>query len=333
MCYGLWRRLLFCLSPEKSHAVALICLRFFYRPWLVKLSRRRMPKHPVSLFGLEFPNRIGLAAGLDKNGDYIDALFGLGFGFIEVGALTPRAQPGNPPPRLFRLPAAKALINRLGFNNKGVDYAVQRLKKRKVAGIVGVNLGKNLSTPLDKAVEDYCFCFEKVYPYADYLTVNISSPNTPKLRELHTEFHLHGLLKQLKATQQRLQGEYQRHVPLLLKISPDLLATEVEEVAHIALNHQIEGLVAVNTTFNRQAVKDLPQADEEGGLSGQPLLPLTLRTVSGLYSIVGDRIPIIAVGGIMCGDDAAALFAAGASLLQVYTGLIYQGPALLRSIA
>lgn len=330
--YRLLRPILFLFAPECAHHFVLKLLKWFYCPSLAKKIRARFPKKIVKLWGLEFPNPVGLAAGFDKNGECIDALLGLGFGFIEVGAVTPKPQPGNPKPRLFRLPRANALINRMGFNNLGVDYLVSQLKKRKIKGILGVNIGKNKDTPLEKALDDYRICFEKVYPYADFVTINISSPNTPGLRELQMEMYLHDMLNHLKQDQRRLADEHLRQVPLLLKISPDLTMEQVEEVAHIALNHRIEGIVAVNTTLNHAGVKGLPYADEKGGLSGQPLLPMTLRIVERLHQILNNQVPIIAVGGIVTPDDAASLFNAGASLVQVYTGLIYRGPRLIRDI-
>lgn len=332
MRYKFLRPLLFAQDPERAHHLVLHLLKWFYRPWLVRRLVARFPQKPVKVFGLEFPNPVGLAAGFDKDGDGIDALFGLGFGFVEVGAVTPKPQQGNPKPRLFRLVQANALINRMGFNNLGVDHLVGQLKQRKINGIVGVNIGKNRDTPLDKAVEDYRICFEKVYSYADYVTINISSPNTPGLRELQMETYLHDMLHQLKHDQQRLAEQYQRHVPLLLKISPDLSMKQVEEIAHLVLNHRIEGVIAVNTTQSRSGVAGLAHGEEQGGLSGQPILPTTLRMVQRLQQIMGKEAPIIAVGGILSGEDALSLFKAGASLVQVYTGLVYRGPGLVREI-
>lgn len=330
--YRCLRSLLFWFDPETSHRIALTLLKWFYCSWLSKKKIEHFPKRPVNLFGLEFPNPVGLAAGLDKDGRYIDPLFGLGFGFIEVGTVTPKPQSGNPKPRLFRIPQKDALINRLGFNNLGVDQLVLRLKKRKIPGIVGANIGKNASTPLDHAYEDYLICYEKLYPYVDYVTINISSPNTPQLRDLHGKDYLENLLSQLKVKQQQLHEKYHRHVPLLLKVSPDLNSSELKEVTEIALEQKIEAIVAVNTTQSRESVENLQHGKELGGLSGKPLFPKTLQIVQKLDQILNKRVPIIAVGGIMCAEDAMALNEAGASLVQLYTGLIYKGPRLIRQI-
>jgi dihydroorotate dehydrogenase len=330
--YRWLRPLLFLIDPERAHALVLKSLKKIYRPALVKWRISHFIKKPTTVFGLTFPNPVGLSAGLEKSGDCLDALFGLGFGFIEVGGVTPKPQPGNPKPRLFRLPQARALINRMGFANLGVDYLVQRLKQRKIAGIVGVNIAKNLTTSLEDAYQDYEICLEKVFPYADFVTINISSPNTPRLRELQSGIYLHELLNKLKVKQLALTTQYQRQVPLLLKIAPDLTAEEIAEIAQTALTQGIDGIVAVNTTRARQAVAGLPHADEEGGLSGAPLFAMTLRVVKQLHQILGNQMPIVAVGGIMSAEDAKQLFQAGASLVQIYTGLIYQGPALIENI-
>jgi len=330
--YNVLRPILFSQDPERAHHLVLRLLRCFYRPSLVKRLVARFPKKPVTVFGLDFPNPVGLAAGFDKDGECIDALFGLGFGFVEVGAVTPNPQPGNPKPRLFRIPEAHALINHMGFNNLGVDHLVSQLKKRKIKGIVGVNIGKNKDTPLDKAVDDYRICFEKIYSYVDFVTINISSPNTPRLRDLHIGTYLHDMLNQIKRDQHRLEDKHQHHVPLLLKISPDLTVEQVEEIAHIALNHCIEGIIAVNTSKSRVGVEGLKHANEKGGLSGQPILPITLRIIQRLHQVLNDRVTIIAVGGILSAEDAISLFNAGAKLVQIYTGFIYRGPGLVRDI-
>lgn len=330
--YQRLRPLLFLLSPETAHAVTLKLLKWIYRPAVVKKIQAKNPSSPVQVFGLTFPNRVGLSAGLDKNGDYIDALFGLGFGFIEVGAVTPKPQPGNPKPRLFRLPKEKALINRLGFNNLGVDYLVENLKKRKISGIVGVNLGKNFTTPIELAYQDYEIGYEKVFPYADYVTINISSPNTPQLRQLQNENYLHDLLSKLKSKQLELERQYRRQVPLLLKISPDLTTEEIKQIAEVALAERIDGVVAVNTTSDRRAVYGLPHAEETGGLSGAPLFQMTIRVIKTLRETLGDQIPIIGVGGIMSATQAQQVLKAGAKLIQIYTGLIYEGPGLVQAL-
>ena len=332
IAYRYVRTLLFQLEPETAHAFTLNCLKMFSCPHLVGQRLRHFPQKPTSAFGIEFPNPVGLAAGLDKNGDYIDALFGLGFGFIEVGAVTPKAQSGNLKPRIFRLPQAQALINRMGFNNFGVDYLVERLKRRKIKGIVGVNVGKNLTTILEKAHEDYRYCFEKLYSYVDYITINISSPNTPQLRQLQSENYLTYLLIQLKEDQLRLEDQHQKHVPLLLKIALDLTKEEIQAIATLTLKYGINGIVATNTTISRQGVEKLPHSNEVGGLSGKPLFSTILQVIKQLYSVLGRSVPIIAVGGISSGEDALALLKAGACLIQLYTGLIYEGPNLVKNI-
>ena len=330
--YRCLRPLLFQLEPEIAHTFTLNCLKVFSCLHLDRQRLQHFPQKPTSVFGIEFPNPVGLAAGLDKNGDYIDALFGLGFGFIEVGAVTPKAQSGNLKPRIFRLPQARALINRMGFNNFGVDYLVERLKRRKIKGIIGVNVGKNLTTALEKAHEDYHYCFKKLYSYVDYITINISSPNTPQLRQLQSENYLRHLLIQLKENQRRLEDQHQKHVPLLLKIALDLTKKEIQDIAALILQHGINGIVATNTTISRQGVEQLPNANEAGGLSGKPLFSIMLQAVKQLYSILGSGVPIIAVGGISSGEDALALLQAGACLIQLYTGLIYEGPNLVKNI-
>src|SRR3990167_2623979 len=332
LIYRSLRPFLFHQDPEKAHYLTLKLMKWVYQPWLVLRLLASFPQKPTTLWGLTFPNPVGLAAGFDKDGYCLDACWGLGFGFIEVGAVTPLAQPGNPKPRLFRLLKAQALINRMGFNNLGLDQLVSQLQRRQVQGIVGVNLGKNKTTPLQKALDDYREGYIKVYPYADYVTINISSPNTPMIRELHKKMYLNDLLLGLRKEQIRLEDYYQKHVPLLLKISPDLNPAQLEEVAAIALHHRLEGIVAVNTTNSRGGVAGLPHADEEGGLSGRPLFAKTLSVITALHRLLQGEIPLIAVGGILSGTDTVTLMAAGAQLVQVYTGLIYRGPRLVREI-
>ena len=284
--------------------------------------------------GIRFPNPVGLAAGLDKDGACIDGLAALGFGFIEIGTVTPRAQPGNPKPRMFRLPHANALINRMGFNNGGVDAFVRNVQASRFyqekQGILGLNIGKNADTPIERATEDYLICLEKVYPFADYVTVNISSPNTKNLRTLQQTSALDELLGALKQSQRTLADRHGRYVPLALKIAPDLDAEQIKSIADSLLQHQIDAVIATNTTITRDAVQGLAHAEEAGGLSGAPVLPLSNRVISALHAELGDAIPIIGVGGILSGADARAKFAAGAKLVQLYTGLIYRGPALVR---
>ena len=326
--YNIGRRLLFCLPSEAAHTAGLAALQLrrhvINEPAVVTAQSAR------TVMGLQFPNPIGLAAGLDKNADYIDALATLGFGFIEVGTVTPRPQPGNPKPRLFRLPQAQALINRMGFNNKGLEHLVAQVSKKKFSGILGINIGKNFDTPVERAVADYLIGLRKVYAHADYITVNISSPNTPGLRELQYGDTLKELLERLKAEQARLASEQQRYVPLAVKIAPDLAAAEIEMMAAAFLQYEIDCVIATNTTAARTAVTGLPHADETGGLSGAPLTEHATAIIQQLHQALGKRIPIIGVGGIMSGADAAAKIAAGASLVQVYTGLIYRGPVLVR---
>jgi dihydroorotate dehydrogenase len=333
MLYPLLRALLFRLDPEAAHDLSLNALRLGCRGPIGRWLSARMTRLPRTVMGLTFPNPIGLAAGLDKNADYLDTLGALGFGFIEVGTVTPRPQAGNPRPRLFRLPRAQALINRLGFNNRGVDYVVERIRHARYRGVLGVNIGKNRDTPLANAVDDYLCCLRKVYPYAHYVAVNISSPNTPGLRDLQSGKRLGALLAALQAERARLAAEHDRHVPLAVKIAPDLSAAELEALALTLLRHGVDAVIATNTTLERPSVQGLPHADEEGGLSGRPLLERSNEVIRQLRSILAGRIPIIGVGGILGAADAQAKLAAGASLIQIYTGFIYRGPGLVREIA
>jgi dihydroorotate dehydrogenase len=287
--------------------------------------------------GITFPNPVGLAAGLDKDGAYIDGLAALGFGFIEVGTVTPRAQPGNPQPRMFRLPAANAIINRMGFNNHGVDAFVANVQASKFyqdkQGVLGLNIGKNADTPIERAADDYLHCLEKVYPYASYVTVNISSPNTKNLRQLQGASELDALLARLKEAQQRLADRHQRYVPIALKIAPDVDAEQIKTIAAALLQHRMDAVIATNTTITRDAVKGLPHAEETGGLSGAPVFALSNAVIRGLRAELGDAVPVIGVGGVLSGADAKAKIDAGASLIQLYTGLIYRGPALVAECA
>lgn len=283
--------------------------------------------------GLDFPNPVGLAAGLDKNGDYIDALAALGFGFIEVGTVTPRPQPGNPRPRLFRLPEARAIINRMGFNNHGVDYLLAKVRQARYRGVLGINIGKNADTPVERAADDYLIGLRKVYTAASYVTVNISSPNTANLRSLQEGAALTALLGRLKQEQRALAEQHQKYVPLAVKIAPDLGAEAVAEMAAVIRESGIDAVIATNTTLAREAVAQLPHGGETGGLSGAPLTRRATEVVGELHAVLGDTVPIIAAGGIMDGADAVAKLRAGASLVQVYSGLIYRGPALVREVA
>lgn len=287
--------------------------------------------------GLTFPNPVGLAAGLDKDGAYIDGLAALGFGFIEIGTVTPRAQPGNPKPRMFRLPEAQALINRMGFNNGGVDAFVRNVQASRFyqeqRGILGLNIGKNADTPIERATDDYLYCLDKVYPYAAYVTVNISSPNTKNLRQLQQASEIDALLSALKMAQSQLADKHGRYVPLVLKIAPDLDDEQIDTIASALLRHHIDGVIATNTTITRDAVQGLAHANETGGLSGAPVRDLSTRVVRALHQVLQGEIPIIGVGGILSGSDASEKMAAGASLVQLYTGLIYRGPALVGECA
>lgn len=322
--YKLVRPLLFKLDPETAHDLAIHGLKV-----RGKFCLGRTPQLPVKTMGLDFDNPVGLAAGLDKNGDAIDGLVSQGFGFIEVGTVTPRPQPGNPKPRLFRLPPAQAIINRMGFNNRGVDYLVDNLKAKKFKGIVGVNIGKNFDTSVDEAEKDYLICLEKVYPYADYIAVNLSSPNTPGLRTLQFGDHLKKLLDTLKEKQETLRSQFNRYVPLAIKIAPDMTEQETLLIAQTLIDSGMDGVIATNTTVSREATKHLLHGEETGGLSGEPLFEQSYKMVSFLSQTLAGKLPIIAVGGITKADDAVKMMKAGAALVQVYTGFIYHGNKLV----
>jgi dihydroorotate dehydrogenase len=283
--------------------------------------------------GLQFPNPVGLAAGLDKNGAYIDELAALGFGFVEVGTVTPRPQSGNPKPRLFRLPDAHGIINRLGFNNDGVEKLIQNLQQTNFKGILGINIGKNFNTPIENAVDDYLFCLRKAYAYASYITVNISSPNTRNLRQLQEKPALQNLLSALKTEQKKLSDVHGRYIPITVKISPDLGAEQIAEISELLLEHQVDGVIATNTTLSRVGVEGLPHSEEVGGLSGAPVREISTFVIGQLAKHMGNDVPIIGVGGVLSGQDALEKINAGASLVQLYTGLIYKGPALVAEVA
>lgn len=327
--YGLARGALFRLEPERAHDIALASLKRAERFGLSGLIRAKVPQAPCSALGLDFANPVGLAAGLDKNGDFIDALGALGFGFLEIGTITPRPQPGNPKPRLFRLTRHQALINRLGFNNKGVDHLVRQVEKRRWQGVLGINIGKNKDTPNKRAVDDYRICLESVFPLADYVTVNISSPNTEGLRDLQAADSLRRLLGELKNSQAKLAGQHQRRVPILLKVAPDLGAKQIEEIAHEILEAEFEGLLATNTTLSRPGIEGVHQAEESGGLSGEPLAPLACHVLKAFRRHLPRAFPILGVGGITSATHARDRLTAGADLLQIYTGFIYRGPQLI----
>src|SRR5690606_25241430 len=328
LLYSIARPFLFAIDPEAAHNLTLPALRCAGK-WGLTSSFVKPGDDPRTVMGITFPNPVGLAAGLDKDGAYIDGLATLGFGFIEVGTVTPRAQPGNPMPRMFRLPQAQAIINRMGFNNRGVDAFVANVQASRFyqnkEGVLGLNIGKNADTPIERAVDDYLICLKKVYPYASYVTVNISSPNTKNLRQLQGASELDALLSQLKDAQQRLADEHKRYVPIALKIAPDMDAEQINAVAQALLRHHIDGVIATNTTVSREAVKNLEHAEETGGLSGAPVFEPSNTVIRTLKNELGDAIPIIGVGGILSAADAQAKIDAGASLVQLYTGLIYQG--------
>ena len=334
--YSLARPLLFAMDAEAAHHFTLPALKRAAALGLTRLVKQ--PKaDPRTVMGITFKNPVGLAAGLDKDGAYIDALADLGFGSIEVGTVTPRAQAGNPQPRMFRLPGAHAIINRMGFNNGGVDAFVANVQASQFyqdkAGVLGLNIGKNADTPIERAADDYLLCLEKVYPYASYVTVNISSPNTKNLRQLQGGSELDGLLSQLKEAQSRLADKHKRYVPLALKIAPDMDGEQVKNIADALLRHQIDGVIATNTTLSRTAVAGMPHGAEAGGLSGAPVFELSNTVIRLLKAELGDALPIIGVGGILRGADAKVKLDAGAQLVQLYSGLIYAGPALVRDCA
>lgn len=329
MLYSLARPLLFRLDAETAHHTTLNALKFLNDYGLDGFYPKPL-SCPVNVMGLSFPNPVGLAAGLDKNGEYIDALAAMGFGFIEIGTVTPRPQPGNAKPRLFRLPPAEAIINRMGFNNDGVDVLVDNVKKARYDGILGINIGKNATTPIENAVDDYLICLNKVYPHASYITVNISSPNTKNLRDLQAADTLSHLLSTLRMRQLELADHYGRYVPLAVKIAPDLDLESIADMAERIADSRIDAVIATNTTLSRDGVLHLPTAAETGGLSGAPLTGKSTLVIRELASQLDGRIPVIGVGGIMRGDNAWEKFDAGAQLVQVYSGLIYKGPALVR---
>ncbi|MEN3977976.1 quinone-dependent dihydroorotate dehydrogenase [Acinetobacter sp. CWB-B33] len=327
MLYSLARPLLFSLAPERAHELTLSLLKSSHK---MGLMRQAVAEKPVTCMGIEFPNPVGLAAGLDKNGAYIDALAAQGFGFIEIGTITPKPQPGNPEPRLFRLPEAKAIINRMGFNNDGVDQLIKNVKAAKFKGVLGINIGKNAATPVENAVDDYLICLEKVYNYASYITVNISSPNTKNLRSLQSGEALTELLETLKKRQLELAEEYQHYVPLVLKVAPDLEQEDIQFISNQLLQFKIDGLIVTNTTLSREGVENLKHCDEAGGLSGAPVFAKSTACLAAFEKALKGQIPLIGVGGILSGEDAAAKKNAGATLVQVYSGLIYTGPRLVK---
>jgi len=334
--YDFARKVLFATDPETAHELTLESLRLGHALGATRLLCKTRHQ-PVQCMGLDFPNPVGVAPGLDKNGDYFEALGDLGFGFVEIGTVTPRPQPGNPKPRVFRLPAAMAMINRLGFNNKGVDHLVRRVRRHRFKGVLGINIGKNFDTPIDRAVDDYLQCFEKVYPYADYVTVNISSPNTRNLRDLQGASELDRLLGAMDRRRDELAQQHGRHVPLAVKVAPDLDDAQIPALAEVMARHRMDAVIATNTTISREGVEGMQHADEAGGLSGAPLKPRADRVLASLRQALPAEIALIGVGGITCGQDAVDKLDLGAQLVQFYTGMVYRGPELvgecLRAIA
>lgn len=328
--YNLIRKVLFNLSPEAAHNLTIALFsRSIAQPFL-KLMAGNIPSKPVHIMGLDFPNRVGLAAGLDKNADCIDAWANLGFGFIEVGTVTPQPQPGNPKPRLFRIPESEAIINRMGFNNKGIDYLLEKISTYNKPPILGVNIGKNKNTPNEQAADDYSIGLRKAYQYADYIAVNISSPNTPGLRELQGEDELKRLLERLKQEQEQLSTEHGKRKPIAIKIAPDIDEQAIDTMTKCLLDYQVDGLIVSNTTISRPEVTHTNVSYENGGLSGKPLMELSTHILKEIHQRVGERIPLIGVGGINSAEDAQAKIDAGASLVQIYSGFIYHGPGLIR---
>jgi len=332
MFYSIAQKIMMRIDPEKVHDWVL---GFFHKTGNSLFNRfysQKVKSDPIEVMGITFPNCVGLAAGLDKDGEAIDAFHKMGFGHIEVGTVTPKPQPGNPKPRMFRVKEEEAIINRMGFNNKGVDNLVENLKARRSNILVGVNIGKNKDTPLDEGKNDYLVCMEKVYPHAAYITVNISSPNTPGLRSLQYGELLNELLSELKVKQSVLTEDHGRYVPLALKIAPDLSEKEIDSIAVSLLENKFDAVIATNTTLDRQGIRGLQHAEENGGLSGCPLFNSSTAVIAKLHSKLQKRIPIIGVGGINNAHDAQMKFEAGADLVQIYTGFIYQGPVLIKQI-
>ncbi len=332
MLYRIARSGFFQLDAEKAHDLAIQNFKRFTGTPLDLLYRQHLPHRPVECMGLMFKNPVGLAAGLDKNGECIDAFGAMGFGFVEVGTVTPKPQPGNDKPRLFRLVEAEGIINRMGFNNQGVDQLLENVKKSNYDGVLGINIGKNKDTPIEKGADDYLICMEKVYPYAGYIAVNISSPNTPGLRSLQYGEALDELLTLLKAKQAELEKLHDKYVPLALKIAPDLSDDELEQICQSLLRNNIDGVIATNTTLDRSIVAGMKHANEAGGLSGRPVQLRSTEVIRKLYQELGEQIPIIGVGGIDSYVAAKEKLLAGAKLVQVYSGFIYHGPGLVRDI-
>ncbi|MDR6982803.1 dihydroorotate dehydrogenase [Rheinheimera pacifica] len=332
MFYPIAQKLMFACDAEWSHNFALGSLKHLAHTPAAGLWRQTLPLKPVTVAGIHFDNPLGLAAGLDKNAECIDAFGQMGFGFIEVGTVTPKPQLGNDKPRIFRLPQSQAIINRMGFNNKGVDYLVENVKKASYKGVLGINIGKNKDTPNEQGKDDYVHCMRKVYAHASYITVNISSPNTPGLRDLQFGDALYDLLQSVKNEQLDLQAQHDKYVPVFVKIAPDMDLVAVNQVAETLLKSKMDGVIATNTTLDRSQVQGQRYADEAGGLSGLPVRDKSTEVLRQLRAAVGEAMPIIGVGGISDARSAQDKLNAGANLLQVYTGFIYKGPQLLKQI-
>lgn len=331
--YPLIRRFFFSLDAEKAHMLGLKAIKLLHSVKLSRLVFGQPVSAPKTVMGLTFANAVGLAAGLDKNGDYIDGLSAVGFGFLEIGTVTPRPQPGNPQPRLFRIPEAQAIVNRMGFNNKGVEHLVEQVKKAQSDTIIGINIGKNFDTPVESAADDYKICLQRVYNFADYIAINISSPNTPGLRTLQFGDELKHLLQVLKSEQKILAESTQKYVPLAVKIAPDMEDNDIKLIAELLLEKEIDAVIATNTTISRSAVEGLANAEEQGGLSGVPVFEQSTHVVRILAEHLKGKIPIIAAGGIFSAQDAEDKITAGAELVQIYTGFIYQGHQLIKDCA
>ena len=328
--YRYIRSLLFLLNPEIAHHISMKGLKFACFFGLIR--RKRITSKPIMIMGLKFPNRVGLAAGLDKNAEYITPLAKLGFGFIEVGTVTPRSQPGNTRPRSFRLIKEEGIINRFGFNNVGIDQFIKNIKKANFSGVLGINIGKNFDTPIDNAVQDYLICFRKAYRYAGYIAINVSSPNTKNLRHLQSDKYLETLLKSLKNEQKILHKKFKKLVPFVVKISPDNSSKQLESIANLLLKYKVDGVIATNTTIDRRAILNSKYSMEEGGLSGAPLNKKSTNVIKYLNKCLNGKIPIIGVGGIITADDGIEKIENGASLIQIYTGLIFRGHELVNEL-
>lgn len=330
--FSLAHKALMSCEPEVAHDLTIGFLARTQRTFIANVYAQQLPAKPVTVWGIDFPNPIGLAAGLDKNGQCIDAFHKMGFGFVEIGTVTPVGQPGNPKPRLFRITEKDAIINRMGFNNHGVDFLLERVKEANNEGVLGINIGKNKDTPEEQALDDYLICLRKVYRYADYITVNISSPNTPGLRNLQYGEALDNLLVGLKNEQTKLHQEHRKYVPIAVKIAPDMSDEEIESIASSLLKSGMDGVIATNTTLSRDAVNGLPHAEEAGGLSGAVLTERSLEVTRQLATTLAGQLPIISVGGIKDAASAQARLDAGASLVQIYSAFIYQGPPLVKAL-